>query len=199
MVNITISLMVAVIAAGLVQDPSSFDRARIAIVDTGKPIPYERTAVDAGPAEGNMLNAHYFPGMNFYNAGRYSDAEREMTYVINRPHYLDANPKRPEFVGMAYYLRGMIFLYHAHGVGRLTLAKRDFEAALSWNPNNYVPYLELARVYSELGFADEARKVLQLLLGLGPDETLASEARKELSAITQTVLHDADNDPARQP
>ena len=79
----------------------------------------------------------------------------------------------------------MIYVYHASGLGRYTLAKADFEAAVKWNPLNYVVYLELSRVYSRLGFPEEAASVLRHLLSLMPDMMTAEEAQKELSGIPE--------------
>ena len=167
------------------QESTGTDPSQIIITDTGKYIPYVPTDIDAGPSEGFILNAHYFPALKFYNAGRYKDAESQLTYVVVRPHYLEANPRRPEFMSTAHYLRGMIYVYHASGLGRYTLAKADFEAAVKWNPLNYVVYLELSRVYSRLGFPEEAASVLRHLLSLMPDMMTAEEAQKELSGIPE--------------
>src|SRR5262245_4409852 len=133
-------IVVTVLAVGLSQNASNFDRDRIKIIDTGY-VPYTRTSFDAGPAVGDMLNAHYFPGINFYLARRYSNALEEFTYVIDRPHYLDGNLKQGEFLSTASYLRGMIYLYHGSGVGRHSLAKADFENALNWNSANHLCFI----------------------------------------------------------
>src|SRR5262249_38119528 len=154
--------LIYVVAAllGAVQTPSTdwlraVERSRITINDTGKPIPVRRTYIDVGPETGSILNVHYFPGINLYNAGRYVDAEENMTYLLDRPHYIADNPRKEEFLSTACYLRAMIYLYHSDGLGRFSLAKRDFEAAVTLNPKNYLAYLELSRVYSNLGFKDQ--------------------------------------------
>jgi tetratricopeptide (TPR) repeat protein len=157
----------------------------ITIIDTGPPMVSTPTEYDAGPAVGDMLNAHYFPGINLFNAGRYNYARGELTYVIQRPHYLEGNPKRAEYVSTALYLRGMIYLYHAEGIGKHDLAKADFEAAIKWNPNNHLAYLELSRVYSDLGFATPALKIIDHLLKLKPDQRIADEASAELDRLKQ--------------
>src|SRR5215467_14099459 len=134
------------------------ERSKIEIIDADKYLPYVETHFDGGPVQGNMLNAHYFPGINLYNGGRYTRAEQEFSYVIMRPQYLSgsatvpANPRRDEYMSVSYYLRGMIYFYHADGFGRYSAAKEDFEESLKWNPRNYIVYIELARLYSVLGF-----------------------------------------------
>ena len=159
------------------------ERSKITIIDDDKLVPYERTYFDAGPATGDMLNWHYFPGIILYNAGQYTRAEQEFTYVIDRPYYLTQNPRRDEFMSVSYYLRGMIYFYHADGFGRYTAAKEDFQASLKWNPRNYIVYIELARLYSLLGFKNQAAELLRHLLESMPDEKIADEARKQLGTL----------------
>jgi|ERR1051325_1635624 tetratricopeptide (TPR) repeat protein len=161
------------------------DISHVEIVNTGKYMPYVTTNIDAGPATGFILNYHYFPGINFYNGGRYKEAEEQFTYVIMRPYYLAANPRQAEFMSTAYYLRGMIYLYHANGIGRHSQAKEDFEASLKWNPSNHVVYLEIARLYASLGFRDQAATIIQQLLQLKPAAAVAEAAQKELETLTQ--------------
>src|SRR6267142_1044601 len=168
----------------LVQDTTTMDRSRIEIVNNGKYIAINQTTnIKGGPAIGNMLNAHYFPGINLYNGGRFKEAEAEFTYVITRPHYLSENPRRAEYLSTAYYLRGMIYAYHAKGVGRHSVAQEDFEAALKWNPRNYVVFLELSYLYSRLGFQVEATSILRQLLDLKPDDEIARQAQTELDKL----------------
>ena len=169
----------------LVTNSAGQDIFSIGIIDTGPGMVYTETDYDAGPAVGNMLNAHYFPGINFFNGGRYSSARGELSYVIQRPHYLEGNPKRAEYMSTALYLRGMIYLHHADGIGKHDLAKTDFEAAIKWNPNNHLAYLELSRVYSDLGFAAPAFRILDHLLKLKPDQKIDDEARTELDKLKQ--------------
>jgi len=161
------------------------EERKIEIVDADKYLPYVETHFDGGPVQGNMLNAHYFPGINLYNGGRYTRAEQEFSYVIMRPQYLNANPRRDEFMSVSYYLRGMIYFYHSSGFGRYSAAKEDFEAALKWNPRNYIVYIELSRLYSVLGFQKQAALLVQDLMNMMPDENIAEEARKQLAALTQ--------------
>jgi tetratricopeptide (TPR) repeat protein len=160
-----------------------FDRSRIAIIDTGKPIPVRPTYFNAGAETGRILNNHYFPAIDLYDAGRYTDAEDNLTYFLDRPNYIDGNSRKQEFLSTAAYLRGMIYLYHASGVGRHSLAKQDFEAAVNWNPKNYLAYIELSRVYSELGFKEQAVTILQDLLQLDPDKEIAAEAQNEIRKL----------------
>jgi tetratricopeptide (TPR) repeat protein len=77
----------------------------------------------------------------------------------------------------------MICLYHATGVGRLTLAKGDFENAIRWNPNNTLAYLELSRVYSSLEMRDQAISIIESLLERKPDEDIAQQAKAELGKL----------------
>jgi tetratricopeptide (TPR) repeat protein len=162
------------------------DRSHIEIINTGKYIPVGQfTNIDAGPNLGNILNAHYFPGINLYNGGRYKEALTEFNYFTLRPDYLDGNPRKAEFQSTAFYLRGMIYLHHAKGVGRQTAAREDFEAALEWNPQNYVVLIELSRLYKGLGFPDQAASVLRHLLTLNPEEEIARQAQADLGAINQ--------------
>jgi tetratricopeptide (TPR) repeat protein len=164
------------------QDLSPLERAQIRIL-VGKASTVSDgnvTVFDAGPVVGQMLNAHYFPALRDYGSGRYDYAERDMTFVINHPAALDENPRKGEFYSTAHYIRGMIYFYHASGVGRHRLAKADFEAAIEWNPANFVAYLELSRVYSELGLKDPAASIIHRLLDLNPDKAIAEQARVEL-------------------
>jgi tetratricopeptide (TPR) repeat protein len=160
-----------------------FDRSRIDIIDAGKPIAVRPTFFDVGPETGRILNIHYFPAIDLYDAGRYRDSEENLTYLLDRPNYIDGNSRKQEFLSTAAYLRAMIYLYHASGVGRHALARQDFEAAVKWNPKNYLAYIELSRVYSDLGFKEQAVTVLQQLLQLDPDKEIATEAQNEIRKL----------------
>ena len=142
---------------------------------TGPPV-----FVDNGPQVGEILRAHYAPGLQDYQAGRYREGFSEFTYVIDRPSYLNGHPSQAQYLSTAYYLRGMIFRYHAEGVGRLTLAQGDFEAAIQWNPENYLAYLELARLFVITGFKEQAASVLKYVIELKPDESVAKDVEKML-------------------
>jgi tetratricopeptide (TPR) repeat protein len=159
------------------------DRSRITIMNAGQPIPIRPTFFDVGPETGRILNIHYFPAIDLYDAGRYTDAEENLTYLLDRPSYIEGNSRKQEFLSTAAYLRGMIYLYHASGVGRHSLAKQDFEAAAQWNPRNYVAYIELSHVYSDLGFKEQAVTILQHLLQLDPGKEIAAEAQKEIQKL----------------
>jgi hypothetical protein len=162
------------------------DANKVMIIDGGKSRPWERTSFDAGPAVGDGLNGHFFPAVIAYNTGIYSYAAADFTYMIERPHYLEGNPRKAEFLSVSHYLRGMIFLYHARGVGRHALAKADFEAALSWNAENYMALLELSRVYSDLGLTKEATLLVQHLLEMTPPKDIVDEAQQELKKLGNT-------------
>jgi predicted Zn-dependent protease len=158
-------------------------RGSISIIDTGRDDGPFRTFYDVGPEVGGILNNHYFPAIRQYNAGSYRTAEENLTYLLDRPTYIDGNPRQPQFISNAYYFRGMICLYHATGVGRLTLAKGDFENAIRWNPNNTLAYLELSRVYSSLEMRDQAISIIETLLERKPDEDIAQQAQAELGKL----------------
>ncbi len=180
-----IHIILVLAAATLNQEPGGPDLSQVTIINTGKYMAYLTTNIDAGPATGFILNYHYFPGINFYNGGRYKEAEEQLTYVISRPQYFETNPRQAEFMSTAYYLRGMLYLYHANGIGRHAQSKVDFDAALKWNPSNYVVYLEMSRLYSSLGFPDQAAMILEYLKQLKPDETIGEVAQKELDNLNK--------------
>jgi tetratricopeptide (TPR) repeat protein len=144
---------------------------------------YKRTYIDAGPAVGEMLNWHYFPGLEFYRHGYFTSAKKEMDYVIERPQYIKSNPRQAEFMSNSHYVRGMIYFYYASGLGRHLLAKKDFEQSIRWNPKNYPSYLELSRLWSAVGKKEQAISVLHRLLDLEPNETIIQQARKDLGLV----------------
>jgi tetratricopeptide (TPR) repeat protein len=176
-------VVLLLIAAVFGQDLSGVDHTKIEIVNTGKFLPYIRTQLDAGPATGDILNAHYFPGLNFYNGGRYKEAEEQFSYVILRPGYLEENPRQAGFLSTSYYLRGMIYAHHAKGVGRQSMARNDFENALKWNSRNYIVFLELSRLYSGLGFREQAVSILRDLLDRRPEEEIVRHAQRDLDTL----------------
>ena len=141
------------------------------------------TDFDAGPMVASILNVHYFPGLLDYGNGRYDYAETQLSYVINRPQYIEQNPRQGEILSTAHYTRGMIYFYHASGVGRHRLARADFEAAIQWNPRNLVAYLELSRVFSELGLKEPAVSTIHRLLDFKPDKTIAEQAQADLKKL----------------
>jgi len=162
----------------------AYDRSRIVIENKGKFIPTRPTFFDVGPETGRILNLHYFPALELFNAGRYTDAEDNLTYVLERPDYINGNPQQQEFLSTAFYTRAMIYLYHASGIGRYSLARADFESALRWNPKNFLSYIELARVYSALGFKEQAINILNYLLKQEPGKEIAAQAQDELRKLT---------------
>jgi tetratricopeptide (TPR) repeat protein len=175
-------LLLVFIQTTVEQAVPQWDRAKIVIPNNaGPPSSYQMPRFDAGPSNGNMLYNHFFPGIDHYNAGRYLYAEKEFAYIIPRPYYLEGNPRRNEYMSTSHYLTGMIYLYHAEGLGRRNMAKENFEKAIQWNPNNYLAYIELARVFAELRFTKQASAVIQRLLEMRPPESVAEQARDELS------------------
>lgn len=175
-------LVLILLLGGLRQDLER-ERSKVVVLNTHVIEKPTIAPIDAGPVVGDMLNAHYFPGIVYYNSGYYSNANLEFAYVIGRPQYLEGNPRRGEYLSTSYYLRGLIYFDHAEGIGRYSLARADFEEALRWNPNNYQAYIDLGRLYSALGFRDQGISVIQHLLELKPDETIAAEARKQIEAL----------------
>jgi tetratricopeptide (TPR) repeat protein len=176
------------------------DAERVDIINTGTYVYFGFTNfTDVGPQAGNILNAHYFPAMKYYEAGLYREANNDLSYFIERPTYVNGNPNQAKFMSTAHYARGMIYLHHATGFGRLSLAMSDFQAAIKWNEKNYVAYLELSRVFSTAGLNDQAVSILQGLLDLHPeDEKIAEEARGELATVTTKSSQPSDT-PASQP
>ena|SRR5215510_1169102 len=174
-------LVMAVLQVGI---PGLPDSVGVTVVDGGIDIkPYNPTEFDAGPVVGNMLNVHCFPAINAYNTGRYRRAITDFTYCIKAEAYLNGNPRKAEFLSTLYYLRGMIYFYHATGIGRHILAKSDFESAIRVNPSLHIAYLELSRVYSDLGFIPQAKSIIQHLLDMQPNKEIAAEAHGELDKL----------------
>ena len=172
------------VRSGAEQTVPQADRVKIRIIDAEKPSPYIVTRVDAGPSVGNMLGNHFFPGIDHYNAGRYMYAQIELTYVLERPAYLDGNRHRNDFMSVAHYLSGMIYMYHADGLGRRNVAAEHFDQAIEWNPDNHIAYLELARVYAELRLTKQASAIVQRLLDSNPPEDIQAQARNELDKFS---------------
>ena len=165
---------------------SAEDRTSLVIENSTNGIPTRMTHYNVGPETGSILNAHFFPAILYYSAGRYLDAEDNLSYVIDRPYYIEQNPRRREFLSTAYYMRGMIYFHHASGPGKLALAKADFESALAQNPNNFEVYMELSRVLVSVGAKPDAVSVLNRLLERKPEQSIAVEARAELEKLNET-------------
>jgi len=134
---------------------------------------------------GNILNAHFFPGLLDYSKGNYSSAFAQMQYFIDRPEYTKYHPQHVKYLSIAHYIRGMIYLYHASNQRRYTLAKakEDFEKSTQLDPSNHLAYLGISRVFSEAGMKEQAIYILQYLLELKPKEDIAQQARRELSLL----------------
>jgi tetratricopeptide (TPR) repeat protein len=163
----------------------SLGSLKIDIIDTGR-ISYAVTEFRVPGSVGaqeSVLNLHYYPGINAYTAGQYSDAYAQFTYMIKNASFWDGHPYQSHFIGTSHHLRGMILVYHAQGAGRLTLAKSEFEAAIRWNPKNYIAHLELSRVLRNTGLTDQAKSMLEHLIGLNPDKETLEEAQMELDAL----------------
>ena len=163
----------------------------IVVSNEGKYIPYERTSYPEGPTDpasgvnvGDILNAHYYPGLKFYVHANYKYAKNEMDYFLERPQYIEKHPRRAQFLSIGHYIRGMILYHHASGMGRYALARRDFEEAIRWNAANHLAQLELAKMMAAAGQKDEAISTLNRLLGEKPAEKVAEDVKKELEKIT---------------
>jgi hypothetical protein len=170
------------LAAALLQN---FGDLPINIVDTGTWYPFNPTHFDVGPVRADSLNFHYFPAKQYYERGRYSDAYYNLTYVLTRPDYLEGSiPSQSFYMTSSYYMRGMIFFYHAQGIGALSLARKDFESAIMWDPKNYRAYLELSRVFSTASLNEQAVRILHQLIELAPGQEIAEEAGRELKKLT---------------
>lgn len=169
--------------SGAGQTVTQADRARIKIIDDANPSPYIVTRFNAGPSVGDMLGNHFFPGIDYYNAGRYLNAQLELAYVLPRSAYLEGNPRQNEFMSISHYLTGMIYIYHSEGLGRRNVAAEHFEKAIEWNPENHIAYLELARVYAELRLTKQASALIQHLLDLNPPGDIQAQARNELGKL----------------
>jgi len=175
------SLFAIVVLWGAVS-PALAQFRDIKIINSGVSL-YKMTSFDAGPCIGEILNAHYFPGLEFYRTGFFTQAMNEMNYTLDRPTYTEGNPRQGEFLGNAHFLRGMIYFHHASGVGRLLMAKKEFEQAIRWHPKHFDARLELARIWSAVGQKQRAIVVLKKLLELNPDEAAARTATQELKLL----------------
>lgn len=136
---------------------------------------------------GNILNAHYAPGLMDYSNGNYKSAVFQMSYFLRHPEHTRRNPRQAELFSHAHYIRGMVYAYHAFGSKRYQLAKKDFESSIQWNPKNYTSYLELARVLTRVQLIDLATSVLHRLLELNPEEAIAQQAKKDLGLLQATA------------
>src|SRR5262249_45293673 len=163
----------------------------LVIRNEGRILPYQVTHYPAGPTHaaaavnvGNILNAHYYPGVKYYLSGNYAYAKNEMDYVLARPQYIENHPRRQEYLSNAYYIRGMIYFHHASGAGKYVLARSDFDEAIKLNAANHPAQLELARMMARAGQRDEAVAKLNRLLDEGPAAKGAGGAEKGLDQVT---------------
>src|SRR5262245_55872835 len=145
------------------------------------------TDLNAGPTDpqysinvGNILNAHFFPGLLDYSKGNYSSALAQMRYTIERPQYTKNHPQHLKFLSTAHYICGMIHLYYDFGYGRYDHAKENFEKSIQIDPGNHLAYLGISHVLSTVKLKEQAIYILQHLLELKPKEDIAQQAKKEL-------------------
>ncbi|MGA2262653.1 MAG: hypothetical protein ABSH28_14610 [Acidobacteriota bacterium] len=157
--------------------------AGISIIDSGPPIPMTYTELDAGPAVGDIINSHFFPGLNFYAHGNYWNAVDQLSYFLKRPAYTAENPRQKYFLSIGHYMRAMIYFHHSTGSGRLTFAREDFEHSIEWNSQNYFSYLELSSLYLEVGMKQEAIATLNKLLAQKPPPQIDNEAKSRLKTL----------------
>ena len=162
----------------------------IVVQNVGKIVPYQPTKFEAGSTDasaqintGDILNYHYFPGINLYSQGMYRDAKEQMDYVIARPHYIERNPKRAEILSISHFIRGNIYFRHSSGLGRLALAKGDFEDSIKWNSENHLARLELARLVATLNQQGEAIAMLSDLQKAKLKPELRQEVDADLEAL----------------
>ena len=141
-----------------------------------------KTEFNGGYSSGDILNNHYFPGILYYRHGNYEKSKSELDYFINRPHYTQMNPRQAEFFSTAHYLRGRIYFYHASGSGRQLLAKDDFEKSIQWNPDNHLSYIELSRLWIDIGNREAGFSVLKRLLELNPEDKISQQAKSILNS-----------------
>jgi tetratricopeptide (TPR) repeat protein len=145
----------------------------------------QATKYDAGPSFGDILNNHLFPGLEDYRIGSYAYAKIQMDYFLDRPKYTAMNPRQAQFITLAYYVRGMIYLEHATGLGRHALAIADFKKALEWDAENHMASLALAQAYAALGNKSEASGVLKEVLAKpGIPAEIQQEAKKQLENLS---------------
>jgi tetratricopeptide (TPR) repeat protein len=176
-------LVMSVGASGVLLLSAIAQETRNIVIENKGFLEINKTDIDAGPSYGDILNNHYFPGIECFRHGYFSRAKAELDYLIARPDYVKSNPRQAEFMTNSHYIRGMIYLYHASGLGRHVLAKRDFEQSIRWNPKNYLAHLELSRVWAAVGKKEQAVSALRRLLALEPDEAIVQQAKKELGLL----------------
>jgi hypothetical protein len=177
-------VLAIIFSAGLVEGSLQVDVPKIEIFDTGEFFYIQHTDFkNLGPQVGDILNFHYFPGLKYYQGGRYSGAYTELSYFIEHVGATNGNPNQAHYLSTAHYIRGMSLLYHASGIGRLILAKSDFEDAIMWDAMNYPAYVELSRVLLSADLKDQAAAILRQLIELKPGAEVLREAQKELNNL----------------
>jgi tetratricopeptide (TPR) repeat protein len=151
-------------------------------VDMAPPAHYE-----TGPTWGNILNNHFFPGMQNFATGQFAYAKAELDYFLARPEYTAMNPQQGKFMSLGHYIRGMIYLYHASGVGRHARAIQDFRSAIEWDAQNYLSRLELAHALTAVGNTREAINVLQAMLKMELSPDILAQVREDMGKLQHAV------------
>jgi hypothetical protein len=141
------------------------------------------TNYDAGPCTGGILNAHFYPGLQDYMKGNHAYAKQQMDYFLARPDYTSINPRQGQYLSLAYYIRGMIYQYHASGIGRHALAAADFKNSIQTDSKNYLAYIELARVYTSLDRKKDAVRTLESVLKFKIPPAIEIEVKAELTNL----------------
>ena len=178
------NIVLAILMVFLSSQATAFSQGnQIMIPNRGVGIGTSTTNIAAGPDVGSILNAHFFPGIQDYLMGNYGYAMAQMDYFLARPQFSQMNPNQNQYFSIGHYLRGMIYLYHAEGIGRHERAKQEFEAAIRRNSKNCFAYLELAHVYSFLGLKPAAVELLTEFLQTNPTSPAADQARKDLTSL----------------
>jgi hypothetical protein len=152
--------------------------------DTGGPVPKRETRYESGPSDlvtrvnvGNILNVQYDSALDLHRRLDFANAKLELDYFIDGHGYPGRNRRQREFFSPTNYLRGLIDLDQATGLG-LSRANPDFDDFLLWDSDSHTAYIGLERVWKEVGDEALPRAVLEYLIGLGPDEIILRQARE---------------------
>ena len=94
----------------------------------------------------------------------------------------------PETVSLAYYNRGTAF----RDEGRLEKALEDYDKAIALNPEDAVPYYQLAQAYGALGNAAEQQKALAEFRRIRSQKASRQEAVKNVFAPQEVTKQELD-------
>ncbi len=161
---------------------SGLGQQDIQIINQGTVVPKVELFVMGSVGDMN-INNHYRPAVIYFRNGIFSNAKGDLDYFIARADFLKGRADQADYMSNAHYLRALIYLYHAKGIGRNVLAKRDLESSIRWNAKNYPPYFELSHLWTKMGMEKQAAAVLQRLLQTFPEEKIVAQAQRELSTL----------------